>query len=82
MSGTINRTNCPKCNMLDNLYIAIEFVAEPLGTWSLSGSRMKAVGRQRPVLRCKNCEFVLYGEFEGHNDSHAVFVPPKDGEPR
>lgn len=75
MSGTINRTPCPKCGMVNNLYIAIEMVASPLATWSLAGNQMKVPARERPVLKCHNCDFNLPGEYDG--DSHAVFPRPE-----
>jgi hypothetical protein len=73
MTGTIDRTPCPQCGLANNLYIAIEFVPSPLGTWSLAGLQWKTTGRELPVLRCKNCEFNLVGEYDGNN--HAVFNP-------
>lgn len=73
MSGTINETPCPKCEAANVLYVDINFVAKPIGTFSLSGSQMKVSGRERPVLKCRNCDFNLPGEFD--NGSHVVFDP-------
>lgn len=73
MSGSINRTPCPGCGMINNLYISVEFVAQPIGSFSLAGMQMKVSGRERPVLKCRNCDFNLPGEYDG--DNHAVFSP-------
>lgn len=82
MTDTIDRTPCPECGFVKNdhptsrtgLYIDIEFVAKPLGTFSLAGVQMKVSGRELPVLKCRNCPFELVGEFDGN--SHAVFSQP------
>lgn len=78
MAGTINRTPCPRCTTVGTLYINIEFIAKPIGTWSLSGAQVKASGWMKPVLRCRHnhCEFKLVGEFDG--DNHAVFKPSRE----
>jgi hypothetical protein len=79
MTGTITRTACPECGEVGYLYIDTRFVSKPLGTFSIAGAQMKTVGKMKPVLRCHNCPFDLVGEFDGGN--HAVFSPPKTGEP-
>lgn len=83
MTGTIDRTPCPQCGFVKDdrpvsrtgLYIDIEFVAKPIGDFSLAGMQIKVSGRELPVLKCRNCPFKLVGEFDG--DNHAVFSPPK-----
>jgi hypothetical protein len=73
MTGTIDRTPCPQCGLASNLYIVIEFVAKPLGTFSLAGAQVKFSGRELPVLKCRNCPFMLVGDFDG--EGYAVFNP-------
>lgn len=84
MSGTINRTPCPECNMIGKLYISVEIVAKEIGTFSLAGHQVKFSGKELPVLKCNNCDFSLVGRFDGEGHSHAVFDPSKkesgDGE--
>ena len=80
MTGTIDRTPCPRCGLSNNLYIVIEFVASPLGTFSLAGETVKFSGRELPVVKCRNCHFALVGEFDG--EGYATFAPPPPTPPR
>jgi hypothetical protein len=73
MTGSIDRTPCPQCGLINKLYINIEFVVAHIGDFSLAGMQVKFPGRERPVLKCKNCPFTLAGEFDG--EGYATFTP-------
>jgi hypothetical protein len=69
--ASIDRTPCPECHLVEKLYIDIQLVAKPIGEFSLAGAQMKFSGKTCPVLKCRNCEFELVGEFDG--ETHATF---------
>lgn len=76
MTGTIHRTPCPQCNEVGGLFLSAQLVAQPLGTWSLSGGQIKTPAEITPFLKCANCTFSLAGKFDG--EFHATFEPQED----
>lgn len=76
MTGTIHRTPCPQCKEIGGLFLSAQLVAQPLGTWSLSGSQIKTPAEITPFLKCVNCTFSLAGKFDG--EFHATFDPSKE----
>lgn len=73
MSGSIHHTACPQCKEVGGLFMSAQLVAQPLGTWSLSGSQIKTPAEITPFLKCANCTYSLAGKFDG--EFHATFQP-------
>lgn len=71
MTGTISKTPCPKCHEVGGLFMSAELVAQPVGTWSLSGSQIKTPATIKPYLKCAHCTLKIAGEFDGEH--HATF---------
>lgn len=74
----IDITACPWCGIVGRLAITIELVANPIGSYSLSGQQFKVTARERPVLRCDSCKRTLLGDFTA-DQTHVVFPDPKKG---
>lgn len=79
MTGTINRTPCPQCTEVGGLYIDTDFVSQPLGSFSLAGSKMKTSAQLMPILKCANCTMKLVGKFDGlHHADFSMHKPKED----
>lgn len=74
--AAVDSASCPKCQAPPSaLSITEELVANPIGSFSLSGAQTKVTASARPVLACSACDLRVVGEYDpdGH---HANFPSP------
>lgn len=73
----VNTTLCPKCGALGSLGISSKMVANPIGSFSLSGRQMKFTARAQPILACAKCDLELMGEYRSDKEGkeYATFDP-------
>jgi hypothetical protein len=68
----VHESPCPECDAAPPvLKLTMPLVANPIGTFSVSGRQMKVTARTRPQITCSACGAQWTGEFDG--DRHAVF---------
>jgi hypothetical protein len=73
-----NEGTCPKCGKVGALDISMKLVANPIGSFSLSGYQMKASTRLAPFLECLNCDFAIQGKIDT-DGKHAIFTNMDQG---
>jgi len=69
---TVEESPCPVCSATETLSLAMELVAKPLGSFSLSGQQMKVSATSRPVLSCSECGLRLVGRLDA-DGRHVTF---------
>jgi hypothetical protein len=74
--GTIDLSACPSCAAPPgSLRLSDQFVAAPIGSFSLAGVGTKVTATRRPVLSCGACGLEVTGVYDP-DGRHVTFTPP------
>lgn len=57
-NAELARKPCKLCEVIGTASVSLEFIAKPLGTWSLAGMQDKTTGSFAIIYRCSACNAV------------------------